>query len=401
MKIIVQKFGGSSVKNTEMLFRVGEIIKSYREEGYQLVVVVSAQGRNTDNLIEKALTIHEEPPARELDMLMATGELMSAALLAIALDKLGIPAIAMSGIQAGIKTDGNYKQGRILSVDTENILSHLKENRVVVVSGFQGEGLDREYVTLGRGGSDTSATAIAAALKADRCQIYTDVQGVFTADPRKLKDARQLPKISYHNMLLMARMGAKILHSPSVEFARNARLPLEILSTLDPSVDTMITSDVSPTAVCGITSQKGFYRTEIPLRIPANPLELEEFITPPSCFEVIRKDESNWFTLYTEGKPNAEIIKRLAELSHMPHRISTIPVNRIAVVGDELPYNNHLIWDILEVKNSVYASRIFTTRGCCWMFTEPELCDLLVASLHKTLIESPTIHQDDTAEEES
>ena len=231
MALIVQKFGGSSVADRDRIFNVARIVANTHAAGNDVVVVVSAQGDTTDDLIAKAGEITHDPSQREMDMLLATGEQISISLLAMALGETGCPAISLTGWQAGFHTDRAYTRARIKNLDTERIESELSKNRVVVVAGFQGLNRYDDITTLGRGGSDTSAVAIAAALHADLCQIYTDVDGVYTADPRKVAGARKLDEVTYNEMLELATLGAQVLHNRSVELARKYNVKMEVLSS--------------------------------------------------------------------------------------------------------------------------------------------------------------------------
>lgn len=230
--LIVQKFGGSSVADAERIRRVAEtVVKTYRE-GNDVVVVVSAQGNTTDDLIAKGREINEQGSKREMDMLMAAGEQISIALLAMKIEKLGCPVISLLGWQAGFYTSSVYAAARIHRVDTERIRHCLDQKKIVVVAGFQGLNKYGDITTLGRGGSDTSAVAIASAMKADLCQIYTDVDGVFTADPRHVPGAFKLDAITYDEMLELATLGAQVLNNRSVEMAKKYNIELEVLSSL-------------------------------------------------------------------------------------------------------------------------------------------------------------------------
>lgn len=240
MALIVQKFGGSSVANRDRLFNVARIVANTHNEGNDVVVVVSAQGDTTDDLIAKAGEITHDPSKRELDMLLATGEQISIALLAMALAEIGCSAISLTGWQAGFHTDRAYSRARIKDLDTERIESELARNRVVVVAGFQGLNRYDDITTLGRGGSDTSAVAIAAALHADLCQIYTDVDGVYTADPRVVPNARKLDTITFDEMLELASLGAQVLNNRSVELAKKYGVELEVLSSINPVPGTVV-----------------------------------------------------------------------------------------------------------------------------------------------------------------
>lgn len=240
MALIVQKFGGSSVADADKVRNVARIVTETYRRGHSVVVVLSAQGDTTDDLIAKAKEIHPGASKREMDMLLATGEQISIALLAMALDEIGVPAISLTGWQAGFQTDRSYTNARIKRIDPERIESELARNRVVVVAGFQGLNRLEDLTTLGRGGSDTSAVAIAAALHADRCQIYTDVEGVYTADPRIIKRARKLPEITFDEMLELATLGAQVLNNRSVELAKKYGVELEVLSSLNPMPGTIV-----------------------------------------------------------------------------------------------------------------------------------------------------------------
>ncbi len=240
MSLIVQKFGGSSVANAERVFNVARIVTDTYKKGNKVVVVVSAQGDTTDDLIDKANEINPDASKREKDMLLAAGEQISIALLAMAIEKLGCPVISLLGWQAGFQTSSAYTSARIKRVKTDRIEKELDKNNIVVVAGFQGVNRYEDVTTLGRGGSDTSAVAIAAAMHADLCQIYTDVEGVYTADPRKIKNAQKLQYISYDEMLELATLGAQVLNNRSVEMAKKYNIELEVLSSLTRAPGTIV-----------------------------------------------------------------------------------------------------------------------------------------------------------------
>lgn len=240
MALIVQKYGGTSVSTPERIKNVAKRIVTAKKKGNRLVVVVSAMGDTTDNLIELMKKVNPDPPKRELDLLLSTGEVVSAALLAAALDAMGERSIAFTAYQGGIITDSIHTKARIKKVDTRKILQELGKGKIVVVAGFQGITSENTVTTLGRGGSDTTAVALAAALKADICEIYSDVEGVFTADPRIVPDARKLKKISYDEMLELASLGAKVLHLRAVEVARKFKVPLHIRSSFNEKEGTLI-----------------------------------------------------------------------------------------------------------------------------------------------------------------
>ena len=243
MALIVQKFGGTSVKDTDRIKNVASRVGKYRLRGDQVVTVVSAMGGVTDNLIGLASEINPMPSEREMDMLLATGEQTTIALLAMALHSLDLPAVSLTGAQAGIVTDGVHSKAKIQNITPKQVHAMLDEGNVVIVAGFQGQTPDGRITTLGRGGSDLTAIALAAALKADLCQIYTDVDGVYTADPRIVPDARKLNEISYDEMLELAATGAKVMQSRSVEFAKKFDVKFEVRSSLNNNPGTIVTEE--------------------------------------------------------------------------------------------------------------------------------------------------------------
>jgi aspartate kinase len=229
--LIVQKFGGSSVADAEKINRVAGIIADTYADGNDVVVVLSAQGDTTDDLIAKAAEVNPKASKREMDVLLSTGEQISVALMSMALERMGLPVVSLTGWQVQMRTNFDYSNARILSCSTERIQQELDKRRIVIVTGFQGVNGMGDITTLGRGGSDTSAVAIAAVLHADKCQIFTDVEGVFTADPRKVPNARKLDEITYDEMMELASLGAQVLHNRSVEMAKRYGVDLEVLSS--------------------------------------------------------------------------------------------------------------------------------------------------------------------------
>src|SRR5512140_2947845 len=240
MALIVQKYGGTSVGNTERIKNVASRVARYRKNGDQVVVVVSAMSGVTDNLIKLAKEIMALPSEREMDMLLATGEQTTIALTAIALHSLGVSAVSMTGAQAGIVTDGVHTKAKIQNITPKKIHELLQAGNVVIVAGFQGQTIEGQVTTLGRGGSDLTAIALAAALKADLCQIYTDVDGVYTTDPRIVPNAKKLEEISYDEMLELASLGAKVMQSRSVEFAKKFGVIFEVRSSLNDNPGTIV-----------------------------------------------------------------------------------------------------------------------------------------------------------------
>ena len=240
MALLVQKYGGTSVADSTRIVNVAKRIAAAAEAGNQVVSVVSAMGNTTDRLIELAHEITAEPSPRELDFLLSTGEIVSCTLLAMALRELGAKAISLSGAQAGIQTDASHSRARIEQVETRRVLGELEKGNIVIVAGFQGMTTDMETTTLGRGGSDTTAVALAAALKAERCEIYTDVSGVFTADPRVVPNARKLVDLSFEEMLELASYGTGVLHPRSVELGAFYGIPILVASSFSSEQGTLI-----------------------------------------------------------------------------------------------------------------------------------------------------------------
>jgi aspartate kinase len=245
MGLVVQKFGGTSVGSVERILNVASRVKEEIEQGNNVVVVVSAMGKSTDQLVGLAKEISNQPNKREMDMLLSTGEQVTIALLSMALNQQGIPAVSFTGWQAGIVTEPVHGNARISNINTETIKRQLGEGKVVIVAGFQGITEDGEITTLGRGGSDTTAVALAAALHADKCDIYTDVTGVFTTDPRYVKEARKLLSVSYDEMLELANLGAGVLHPRAVEFAKNYQVRLEVRSSMEKIEGTVIEGEAT------------------------------------------------------------------------------------------------------------------------------------------------------------
>ena len=258
-RLIVQKYGGSSVANPERIKNVAKRVAGYRKKGDDLVVVVSALGDTTDELIELAAKITDNPPEREMDMLLSTGEQISVALLAMAIQQLGYEAISLTGPQVGIITDTAHTKARIVKIEQEKIRRELRKGNIVIVAGFQGMTPENDITTLGRGGSDLTAVALAKTLSADECEIYTDVEGVFTADPRIEPKARKIEAITYDEMLEMASLGAQVMQSRSIEVAKKFDVPIQVRSSFSDKPGTMIIKEVKnmeDAAVTGITLNK-------------------------------------------------------------------------------------------------------------------------------------------------
>ena len=299
--LIVKKFGGSSVADAAKIQRVAGLIADDYSEGHDLVVVLSAQGDTTDDLLEKAAEINPNPSKRELDVLLSTGEQISIALMGMALEKIGLPVVSLTGWQIGLETDSNYGRARIKRISIERLRRELDKRRIVIVAGFQGVNKFEDITTLGRGGSDTTAVAIAAVLHADKCQIYTDVEGVYTTDPRKVPDARKLEEITFDEMLELASLGAQVLHNRSVEMAKRYSVNLEVLSSYVKKPGTIVREVVKPVEqmkISGIAKDTNVAR----IAIEGVPDE------PGKAFKV--------FTVLGKAKINVDIILQSMGKNH-------------------------------------------------------------------------------------
>lgn len=266
MALYVMKFGGSSVGDIERMKRVAKRIVEKKQEGHQCVVVVSAMGDTTDELIDQSKSLNENPPAREMDMLLTTGEQISVALLSMAVHQLGHQAMSMTGWQAGFRTDGTYGRARIVDIQSERVKNALQEGQIVIVAGFQGMSEVGEITTLGRGGSDTTAVALAAAIQADVCEIYTDVDGIYSTDPRIVNCARKLKEISYDEMLELANLGAAVLHPRAVEYAKHNSVCLVVRSSFNYNEGTIVKEEATMeqgVVVSGIAYDKNVARISI------------------------------------------------------------------------------------------------------------------------------------------
>lgn len=284
MALVVQKYGGTSVENLDKIARVAKKVIRTKEEGNDVVVVLSAMSGETDRLIQLALKAADEPDPREYDSLVSTGEQVTVTLLAIMLNGMGYPAKSFLGFQVRVRTDQAFKKARILDVDTEAIRAELKKGTIVVVAGFQGIDSENNITTLGRGGSDTSAVALAAALKADVCDIYTDVDGVYTTDPNICSNARRLDRITYDEMLEMARAGAKVLQPRSVELAKKFNVPIYVKSSFTDEGGTLVTreeKDMEKEVVSGVTYDRDQAKITV-IHVPDRPGAAARLFTPLS-----------------------------------------------------------------------------------------------------------------------
>ena len=346
MSIIVKKFGGTSVGDTTKIKNVAKRIVGSIEKGNQVVVAVSAMGGTTDKLVALAHEVSPSPLERELDMLLSTGEQVSIALLAMAVSDLGYEAISLTGNQVGILTDGFYSNARIVSINNQRILDELKMGKVVILAGFQGVTIDGEITTLGRGASDTTAVAIAASLNANRCEIYTDVDGIYTADPRIVKSARKLDRITHDEMLEMAGLGAKVLHSRSVELAKKFQVPLMVRSSFHEGDGTIIVKEseiMEQVVVSGVTSNKDQAKISL-IGIEDKPgvaaeifnIVAEQHINIDMIIQNVGRDGTTDLSFTVPEKDLSKAVKVIQDLSDQI-KIATLEtdsdISKVSVVG--------------------------------------------------------------------
>ena len=391
MALIVQKFGGSSVKDRDRIFNVARIVANTHNAGNDVVVVVSAQGDTTDDLIAKAGEITHNPSAREMDMLLASGEQISIALLAMALNELGCHAISLTGWQAGFRTDRAYTKARITRLETERISSELERNRVVVVAGFQGLNKLDDITTLGRGGSDTSAVAIAAALHADRCQIYTDVEGVYTADPRKVRNTRKLEEITFDEMLELASLGAQVLNNRSVE--------LEVLSSLTPVPGTVVkevTKDMEGMLIKGVAKDTDVAVITI-LNVPDEPgmsfkifgLLAQKNINVDIILQSTGRDGKKDIS-FTCAEGEAEVAMRvLKESAHFSNVSVDTTCAKVSIVGAGMQSHSGVASKMFEAlsNNNINIKMISTSEIKISCIIDRADADKAVSAIHDMLFD--------------
>lgn len=358
--LIVQKYGGSSVANAERVFNVAKRIMRTRMEGNDVVVVLSAQGKTTDGLIAKAKEINAKPSRREMDTLLSTGEQQSVALMAMAISAIGGRAVSLNAAQVGIETTNTYSNARIRHINTERIENELDEGSIVLVTGFQGVNAIGDTTTLGRGGSDTSAVALAAALNADMCEIYTDVEGVYTADPRVVPDAVKLDEISYDEMLELASLGAKVLHSRSVEVAKKYNVKLVVRSSMSEAEGTEVKEDVKMERmlVSGVAADKKVSRISI--------MGIND--EPGKAFEV--------FSLMAKEKVSVDIILQSTGADGKQNISFTIGEDDLDIALKALEKNKErltareIVHDENTAKLSIVGAGMATNPGVAAMFFE-------------------------------
>ncbi len=396
MALIVQKFGGTSVKDAERIFNVADIVTKTYDQGNQVVVVVSAQGDTTDDFIEKADEINPTPSKREMDMLLSAGEQISASLLAMAIEKLGYPVISLLGWQAGFVTTSDYGSARIKKLNPQRIKKEVDKKNIVIVTGFQGTNKYDDMTTLGRGGSDTSAVAIAAAMKADRCQIFTDVNGVYTADPRKIKNAVKLDSISYDEMLELATLGAQVLHNRSVEMAKKYQIELEVLSSLTREPGTIVKEEnkVEKMLINGVAKDDNIARISI-VGVPDRPgLAFKIFsklaaknVNIDIILQSIGRNGTKDISFTTEKSklPTAlEILESYAEKLGASSIVTDDNVAKVSIVGAGMESNPGVAAQMFEAmyENDINIQMISTSEIKISLLIDKASGDRAVAAIH-------------------
>lgn len=398
MALIVQKFGGTSVGTVERIEQVAEKVKKFRDAGDDIVVVVSAMSGETNRLIDLAKQISEQPVPRELDVMVSTGEQVTIALLAMALIKRGVPAVSYTGNQVRILTDSAFTKARILQIDSQRIQRDLKAGRVVVVAGFQGVDEKGNITTLGRGGSDTTGVALAAALKADECQIYTDVDGVYTTDPRVVAKAQRLDKITFEEMLEMASLGSKVLQIRAVEFAGKYSVPLRVLHSFQEGPGTLITLDEEEFMEQPIISGIAFNRDEAKLTIrgvPDTPGVAFKILGPISAANVevdmivqnVAHDNTTdfTFTVHRNDYNNAlKILNAIAQQMGAREVIGDTDIAKVSIVGVGMRSHAGVASRMFEAlaKENINIQMISTSEIKVSVVIEEKYLELAVRALH-------------------
>lgn len=398
MSLIVQKYGGTSVASIEKIRNVAERVLEYYKEGNKMVVVLSAMAGQTDGLIQLAHKVTNDPDSRELDVLMSTGEQVSVALFAITLKSMGYDARSLLGFQVGIHTDQLYGKARIHEIDTDRIMRELDQNRILAVAGFQGLDNDGNITTLGRGGSDTTAVALAAALKADVCEIFTDVNGVYTTDPNVCPKAKKMDFISYEEMLEMASMGAKVLEIRSVEFAKKFNVPIHVRSTFTKEKGTMVvaeTKDMEKVLVSGVAYNKNEARITV-RRVPDRPGIAAKIFGPISnsgivVDMIIQNTSEDGITDLTFTVPKPEFYKTMKLVSEVAQEIGAERVlgdediAKVSIVGVGMRAHAGVALKMFETlaKENINILMISTSEIKVSCVIEEKYTELAVRVLHK------------------
>ncbi|MDP8265128.1 MAG: aspartate kinase [Candidatus Aceula lacicola] len=397
-KLVVQKFGGSSVANIDRIKEVAKRVVSYKKHHQDVVTVVSALGDTTNELEELAFSISKTPPDREMDMLMSTGEQISCALLAMAVKKLGHDAISFTGGQVGIKTDKSHTKAKIIKIDAKRIKKAIKERKIVIVAGFQGITDDLEITTLGRGGSDLTAVALAKALDADVCEIYTDVKGIYTTDPRVEKKAKKISKITYEEMLEMAALGAQVMQSRSIEVAKKYNIPMHVRSSFSKEEGTMIIKDnekMESVSVRGVTCNKSEAKVTI-CNVEDKPGVAAKIFTEISKSGVnvdtivqnvshTRRTDISFTVPIVELAKARKTIKILSKKIKMDNVLSDKDIARISIVGSGMRSHKGIAAKMFQAlaDNKVNIDMITTSEISVSCIINRKLADKAVRVLHK------------------
>ena len=400
MNLIVQKYGGTSVADIEKLKKIAEMIAAVKNVGNDVVAVVSAMGRTTNSLIEMAKEISPNPSRREMDMLLSTGERTTMALLCIALNELGVEAISLTGSQAGIITNDRHNDAKVIEVRPVRVQDELEKGKVVVIGGFQGVSYKRDITTLGRGGSDTSAVALAAALSAERCEIYSDVDGVYTSDPNMIKDAKHLPEISYQQIQEMAEAGAKVLNAQAVQFVKDAKIALYARSTFKRGKETVVRelapadrpqviavvyeSDITRVIYKNENMNENFpelFKFLEEHDVPVKELNLIEDDNPDlskASFIISKKNIHGW------EKVESELNNKFGDDLHLDHSFGTV-----SLIGEGFSKDNRVVTETLDVlrKNNVKYYGLATTSFRLSLLIKKAVIEDTVRILHNYWIE--------------
>ena len=396
MALIVQKFGGSSVADAQRVFNVAGIITDTYKKGNNVVVVVSAQGDTTDDLIEKAREINPNASKREMDMLLTAGDQISVSLLAMAIEKLGFPVVSLLGWQAGFRTSSAYGSARIHEIVTDRLQKELDSRKIVIVAGFQGINKYDDMTTLGRGGSDTSAVAIAAALHADRCQIFTDVTGVYTADPRKVENAQKLKDITYDEMLEFATLGAQVLNNRSVEMAKKYNVELEVLSSLVREDGTIVreVANMEKMLIRGVTKDTDVARISVVgmKDIPGNAFKMfsrlaQKGINIDVILQSVGRDGTKDIS-FTCAKGNADdAVAILKDIFDMEGAVvsSDTTVAKISIVGAGMQSHSGTASKMFGAlyEAGININMISTSEITISVLIDKEYADKAVSAVHK------------------
>ncbi len=399
MNIIVQKYGGSSVADVEKLKKIAHMISVVKTEGHDVVVVVSAMGKTTNQLIDMAKNLSEHPERRELDMLLSTGERITMALLCIALNDLGVKAISLTGSQSGIITNDRYNDASVIEVRPFRVQDELAKGQVVVIGGFQGVSYKRDITTLGRGGSDTSAVALAAALNAIRCEIYSDVDGIYSADPNMIKEAKHLPEISYEQIQEMAEAGAKVLNAQAVQFAKKSNIAIYARSTFDSARETIVRA-MSPSDkqnIIGVVQENQisriiFKRKNIGAYLKDFFSTLEQKNVSAKELHFYKNDylemDNISFVVSTKNIHNWEAIKKELFLQYNSEINIDDTLGAVSLIGEGFSCDNRLIVETLDLLNlnNIELFGFTTTSFRLSLLVKKEILTDVVALLHKYFI---------------